>query len=191
MAVTVVESELIILPQAGIEPSTKDSGLRRGSAPVQSSGMGFEAWAMAVRVNGDVSGGAIQLTFQFPPAAQDQRYYTVTTLHSSNNDTGVAANALMDFRIDPGDWEMFIGQDTTTSFSYTLRLFDAGARVGPDINYSTKPFYLGRALVGDSGISGHYLTNTDGAIYQFRIAGVRSFRPGMPPADVLARAAAL
>lgn len=194
MAITGSTSQLIVLPQAGIEPLGRDSGLRAGSAPVSSPEMGYEAWVMSGNMTGVAGGGNAVFTFNFPLSEVDQRYYCITALQVQRLDTGV--DGLCRMIVTPAMWEIYAGQTLGSDFQRNFALLDDGVFTSVSPYERMVPIYLGRGIQTGGGpnppsVRFAFATNTDTVVYQFRIAGVRSFRPGMPWYNVLQQAAAL
>lgn len=178
MSVTATGTDLLILPQSGIEPLA-----RRGDFGPTGPATGFETFFEVVTVVGDVSGGTVTLNCRIP---QDDWYYTVTSLHAHAASAAVDENARIN--LSSNDFEQYeqAGQNRTWTAEAILSSANLSLKPGDWVSQ-----YLGRAVSATADVNLLWATNTDGVPYFMRIAGLRSLQPGVPWYNALQQARAL
>lgn len=178
MTISVTMTDLIILPQSQIAP-TPGAGLRGSVEP----GTGFESWFMAGTDTGDGGGGQVVGLFRIP---QDDWFYTVTAVHCSVNSNTVPENGR--WNITAADFEQYQQVGQNVAWTHVADISGGNQSLK---NADWVPRYLGRAITPDSDLQFQWGTNTDTLVYVYRIAGLRSMRPGIPWYNALQQARAL
>lgn len=180
MAVAGASSRVIVVPNSGIQPLRAQRGsAQEGVGPET----GYEAWVMYAKTTGDGTGGEAVFTFTFPPNAP--YYYTVTALYTVRKDTG--ASTLLRMNTLMGDWEVFTGEDGVlhSNLNEELATIAGQSNTVNSVGLAGfKPRYLGRGITADSIVEVVW-QNTDTILYDCRLAGLRSLRPGIPWYDAL------
>lgn len=187
MAISTTQTRVIVVPNSGIKPLAPEPG----SAQEQvGPSTGYEAWNMYTTDIGDGGGGNAEAIFQFTNT-DGGWYYTLTALFASRQDTGVSTD--LKILTPVGDWEAFIGNDGIMAGGVKdeLACKDGLAatvnEAGPE---GFRPRYLGRAITADSDVRVAF-ANTSTVVYDIRLAGLRSRRPGIPWYDAIQQAALL
>lgn len=177
MTVTVTLTDLIVLPQSQIAPLRSGAG----SGSVEPA-TGFESWFLAGSDTGDVSGGQAVCNFRFP---RDEWYYTVTAVAIANN-SAVDENGR--WNITAADFEEY--QQAGINRTWSHRAIVSAGNTSIE-GHDWDALYLGRAITEDSDLTFQWTTNTDGKAYTYRLAGLRSLRPGVPWFNALQQGRAL
>lgn len=176
MSVVVTPTELLVIPNSGIQPLGSQPGsAQAGVDPVT----GYQAWVMYGKDTGDGTGGGAIFNFTIPQSAW---YYTWTALYTSRDDTGVSV--LMNSDLIVESWEVFRGENgamnSNVNVNYEMTTGRSSTSMGANAFLAR---YLGRPLV--AAVINVALVNTDTIKYDVRIAGLRSLRPGIPWYDAL------
>lgn len=175
MSVTSTSAGLRIIPNSSIAPAPAEGRDRvtYGADRATQPGQGYEAWVIDLTDTGESGGGAMTLNAEFP---DDQYYYTVTALRSQRQDTGVEVNCTMNITLS--NWENFRGalsSNTMLQILPTITRTLSWTVTDPD---RFEPIYLGRPL--GTRLLPVLWVNTDTVVYDLRVSGLRSLRPGMP-----------
>lgn len=184
MAVTVTPSELLVIPNLNIQPTGRQSGSPGQFVDPQT---GYEAWVMYGTGTGNGSGGRFAFNFTFPRGAY---YYTWTAMYCARVDQGVSTELVQGSLI--ADWEAFTGENGALAgdLSEALEMENSTIRGITTNKVGQNGFrarYFGRPLTADS-VMVVEMANTDTVVYDARIAGLRSLRPGIPWYDALQQA---
>lgn len=186
MAVSFTATQLMVIPNSGIEPQAQQKGsAEAGIDPAT----GYEAWVFYGKDSGDAGGGTVQFNMQFPAGAY---YYTLTGLFFLAALTGVDTKYSITTVVP--DWEVFIGENDQMNGNVTevLDVFDNGVSTvnTPGIT-GFRPRYLGRPFTATSQVRFTWPTNTNTKLYDIRLTGLRSLRPGIPWYNALQQGALL
>lgn len=186
MSITTVVTPLVVLPLSGIEPLDNQRPQTRGAIIEGSSpSAGYEAWSMTGTDTGDGGGGVVVFQFRIP---QDQRFYTLTSVYMGSFNTAIETGGHI--KVPPLDFEAYPREDLTGDVIQLLPVVDDGVQTIARSDLFV-PIYVGRALTADSEVALRWTTNTNADVYDMRVAGVRSLRPGIPWFNVLQQARAL
>lgn len=176
VSISATYSNLAVMPLSGIEPVEPERPMKTGAIlEGVSPYAGYEAWISSGSDVGDAGGGIVSGDFVIPA---DNRYYTVTAIYGLRIDTGIDAEGYT--VVPPQTFDAFKEEALATDVQQIIAAADDGVNtIIKKTDFQT--VYLGRAkAAAGNTFRIRWRTNTNTVVYDFMIAGLRSFRPGMP-----------